>query len=168
MALQLFKIASTTVESPTASIEFTSIPSGYTDLIVYYSLRGSGTNSNEIRITYNGVTTGYSNRVLYGSGSSVGSISPGTAYFYAGESPAVNDTTNTFSNGFTYIPNYTSSNAKSASTDVVEENNSTTLNSLNLAANLCTNTAAITSIKIQPDSSFTWVANSPATLYGVL
>lgn len=168
MALQLFKIASTTVESPQANIEFTSIPQGYTDLMVYYSLRGSGTNSNEIRITYNGVTTGYTNKQIYGSGSSVGSISAGTAYFYGGEAPAVNDTTNTFGNASIYIPNYTSSNAKSVSVDAVEENNASTLNTLYLSAGLCTNTAAITSIKIQPDGSFVWVTNSTATLYGVL
>jgi len=168
MALQLFKIASTTVESPVTNIEFTSIPSGYTDLILHYSLRGTGTNSNEIRITYNGVTSGYSNIELYGSGSSVGSISAGTAYFYAGESPAVNDTANTFGSGTMYIPNYTSSNQKSVSSEAVEENNSSTNNTLYLNAGLCTNTGAITSIKIQPDGSFTWVANSTATLYGIL
>jgi len=39
MALQLFKIADTTVGSPVNTISFSNIPSGYTDLKVVFSLR---------------------------------------------------------------------------------------------------------------------------------
>ena len=46
MALQLFKIAEVTVASPQANIEFTSIPSGYTDLVLFYSIRSAGSYDN--------------------------------------------------------------------------------------------------------------------------
>ena len=41
MALQIFKIAEVTVASPQANIEFTSIPQGYADRMIFVSARSS-------------------------------------------------------------------------------------------------------------------------------
>ena len=62
--------------------------------------------------------------------------------------------------------NYTSSNNKSISIDNVTETNATN-NEMAIIAGLWSNTAAITSIKLTPDSG-SFATNSTFTLYGVL
>ena len=92
-----------------ASVTFSSIPQTFTDLKVVVSGRASTTTTG-IDITFNGSTTGYSNRRLYGTGSGVASDSAATTYI---SNIMINDssyTANTFGNGEVYIPNYTSSN----------------------------------------------------------
>ncbi len=44
MALQLFKIQSVEISSPTSSVTFSSIPQGYTDLKLVGSVRSAVTN----------------------------------------------------------------------------------------------------------------------------
>lgn len=161
-------IASNTVGSGgSASVTFSSIPSTYTDLLVKMSGRGSGTNSNEIRLTFNSTTSGYSNKTLYGSGSTAGSFSTGTAYAYCGEIAGASVTASTFSNTEIYIPNYASANYKSLSVDSVSENNSATNNQLHLVADLWSNTAAITSITLGMDGAFVYSQYSTFYLYGI-
>jgi hypothetical protein len=173
MALQLFKIASTTVGSAgAANIEFTSIPQGYTDLMLVYSLRisRSGTTFTQLGIRLNSASTNYSTRTLQGSGSAASSTSNTLGYFaYESSSVnSVNSTSNTFSSGNLYIPNYTSSNYKSASVDFVTENNATASNAV-LSAALWSSTSAITSITLnEPNNNSNFVEYSTATLYGIL
>lgn len=165
MALQLFKIAEVTVASPQANIEFTSIPSGYTDLKVLVSGRSSTTTTG-IDAIFNGSTSSYTNRRLYGTGSSTGSDSSATTYI---SNTMINDssyTANVFGNGEIYIPNYTSSNFKSVSVDGVSENNATVALAM-ITAGLWSNTAAITSILLRPNSG-NFATNTTATLYGIL
>lgn len=169
MALQLFKIASTTVESPQATVTFSSIPQGYTDLKLVMSARGdAGAISRSIYATFNGSSTSYSDRYLQGDGStaSSGTNSGGTTKVYAGECTASTATSNTFGNQELYIPNYAGSNNKSTSADAVAETNATT-QYMSLVAGLWSNTAAITSITLVPGTGL-FVANSTFTLYGVL
>lgn len=167
MALQLFKIASTTVESPQATVEFTSIPSGYTDLKIVYSGRNNRVDTTDhILIGFNGGTTSITNRQLYGFATSVGSITsvPRSVGFIN----STNATANTFSNAEVYIPNYTSSNYKSYSADNVDEMNNSGDNGLWLTAGLWSSTSAITSISLTSNIGTAFVANSTFTLYGVL
>jgi hypothetical protein len=49
-----------------SSVTFNSIPqTGYTDLVVKTSERNTGTGAVNGKITFNGTTTGYSERLLY-------------------------------------------------------------------------------------------------------
>ena len=169
MALQLFKIASTTVETPQSSITFDSIPQGYTDLKLVFSVRATTTSGNSnCFIYFNGVNgTSYAQRRLQGDGSAASSNSQ-SSYPWIDMTDAIPNATytvNTFSNGEVYIPNYTSSNYKSVSIDIVGENNATTAYAY-LDAGLFTSTNAITKIDI--DGSDNFAAGSTATLYGVL
>ncbi len=168
MALQLFKIAEVTVASPQANIEFTSIPSGYTDLLLKLSGRTDRVASNaEFFFRFNGSTADFTAKKLFGSGGggAVGSNS-GTG----GIATAANNTASTFGNTEIYIPNYTSSNFKSFSVDSVQESNDGA--GVNIYAYLLgmlwSNTAAITSIAVYPEDSKNWVTQSTATLYGIL
>lgn len=154
-------IASSTVGSGgAASIDFTSIPSTYTDLVIKFS--GSATSSGGwVNITFNGSSANLSGKYIYANNGSVasGSIAPlmysnPTAY-----------TANTFGSGETYIPNYAGSNNKSMSIDTVNENNATASDML-LQAGLWSNTAAINRITLTPNAG-NLAQYSTAYLYGV-
>jgi hypothetical protein len=146
-----------------ANIEFTSIPSSYTDLFLVTSLRCTNTSSNNVIITFNGSSSSYTDRYLVGTGSAVAS---GTATAIYSRMVDSSFTANTFSNSSLYIPNYTSSNYKSTSTDAVEENNSTTA-LMGIAADLWSDTAAINKITLTPGSGGNIAQHSTAHLYGI-
>lgn len=168
MALQLIKIETIEVASPVASVTFSSIPQGYTDLIVKASARITVANTvGQMEVTFNGSTTSYTNKRLFGTGSSSISDSFGTGFIYFGSVNGSTSTGSVFSSGEMYIPNYTSSNYKSTSLDLVQENNITEGYQFFMAG-LWSNTAAITSITLSPASPNNFVPNSTFTLYGVL
>lgn len=162
-------IASSTVGAGgAASIDFTSIPSTYTDLVVKLSLRDSVAPINEgfSRLTFNGVTSGYTEKAVYGNGSTAASFSgSGTNISLTGNTiDSAGNTSNTFASLDVYIPNYAGSNYKSVSSDIVSEQNGTTVYAL-LNAGLWSNTAAITRVTFTANSSY--VQYSTAYLYGV-
>lgn len=164
---KLYKaLATVTVGSGgAANIEFTSIPSTYTDLKIVYSLRSDRASAIDlVFIDLNGSTSNRSHREIYATGSAIGSGNDTTLSI--SYSTAANATASTFANGEAYIPNYTSSNNKSFSSDNVSENNATTAYQA-LQANLWSNTAAITSIKIYPVLGTQFLQYSTATLYGI-
>ena len=161
-------IATVTVGSGGASsIEFTSIPQTYTDLVIKFSGR-SNTTGNEgvnVEVNFNGNSANYSERQIYGNGSEAVSYTNGSsAYINRFFAAAAAATPNTFSSTDIYIPNYTSSNNKSVSGDSLSENNNTTA-PITLEAGLWSNSAAITSIKLDPSGD--WVQYTTATLYGI-
>lgn len=163
-------IASSTVGSGGASsIDFTSIPSTYTDLVLKLSSRDSAADTRAgLGVDFNASTTNYSSRRLRAADGSTSSGSTTTYPNFAGTTTADNATANTFGNWELYIPNYASSNYKSASLDYVSENNSTTQYDLGLFAILWSDTSAITSIKIyNRDSTGTFKQYSTAYLYGI-
>jgi hypothetical protein len=159
-------IASSTAGSGGASyVEFTSIPATYTDLKLVLSLRGdqTGTYASSF-ISFNGSTSGFTNKYIYGDGASAGSF--GASNGQNADQNGATTTSNTFANTEMYIPNYTLSNSKSVSIDGVTENNATTAYA-ELGALLWSNSAAITSIRISPNATKNWVQYSTAYLYGI-
>ena len=168
MSLQLFKIASTTVETPQSSITFSSIPQGYTDLLLVNSLRSTNTNS-DLTLQVNSVSANYSWRQVYGNGSTAASdtLSSQSTLNRAGRVNGSSTTSNTFSSNQIYIPNYAGSAAKSFSIDGLYEDNATA-NRMTLIAGLSADTSAISSITLAIDGGGSFTANSTATLYGVL
>lgn len=149
------------------SVEFTSIPQDATDLLILMSARHQDAGLEEGELTFNSSASGYSTRLLQGSGSSVYTTSTSSAAFckttFVTDSAA---TANTFSNIAIYIPNYTSSAAKSISIDGVTENNATAARQTILAG-AWTGTAAITSLKIAIFSTLKYAQNSSFSLYKI-
>ena len=168
MALTFVALASVTVGSGgAANIEFTSIPGTYTDLLIKVSARGASTGGALDRYAtfqFNSSTTNRSFRRLYGYGSTAGSDN-GT-FGYAFSMSGTTGTASTFCNAELYIPNYAGSTNKSMSQDNAAEQNSSTVNFLDLTATLWENTAAITSIKFVPDTG-NFAEFTTATLYGI-
>jgi hypothetical protein len=161
----MIPISTVTVGSGnSASIDFTSIPADYTDLCVKFSGNGSISNS-VLRIQFNSSTSGYTARLLRGSGTAANSYTQadfgtngiyGTYFSGSGAIPT---------NQEFYIPSYLSSNYKSVSVDAVEEGNNTTFYMM-LTAGLWSSTSAITSISLSGDSG-NLLQYSTATLYGI-
>jgi hypothetical protein len=80
--------------------------------------------------------------------------------------PGTSFTANSFGNGEIYIPNYTSSVAKSVSLNgSTEQNNTTSYNSV--VAGLWNNTAAITSITFATQTAGNFVIGSMFSLYKI-
>jgi hypothetical protein len=150
-----------------ASIEFTSIPQTGTDLLVVLSSRSTAATvySGEFMRFNSDSGSNYSHRNLWGSGSSATSQSSSTTSFFSQNTmPGASATANTFSNTEFYIPNYTSSVAKSVSINGVGENNATQ-SAQAITAALWTGTAAITSVTILPSSGNTIAQHTTASLY---
>lgn len=164
----MVKIQTVTVGSGGASsIDFTSIPQTYTDLVIKTSARNTST-STTMYLEFNGSGgTAYSVRLLYGDGSAAGSTSSSSRANIKNDGGADDSgyTASTFASSEIYIPNYTSSNYKSVSIDGVPENNATTTY-MNMVAGLWSSTSAITSIKLTLYTG-NFAQYSTATLYGV-
>jgi len=171
MATTMKLIAQTTLGSSASNIEFTNIPATpYADLLLVCSLRDTATASGIAReqafFTFNGSSTGYSGRWLFGAGTStVSSGTSGTSSFDAWRISSANATSSTFTSVMFYIPNYAGSTNKSFSMEAAAENNSSSDWILSAGAGLWSNTAAITSVKVAPTQNF--AANSSAFLYGI-
>jgi hypothetical protein len=158
------KIASVDVGVLGAStIDFTSIPSTYTDLLLNFSTRCLQNGTFGIRVAYNTSAASFTGIFIQGNGSAASS---GSAAQLVGVSPGIGYTANTFNSGSLYIPNYAGSNNKSFSADDVTENNAT-LGYQTMNAGLWSQTAAINAIKLTPDSASTFVQYTTATLYGI-
>ena len=148
-----------------ATLEFSSIPDTYTDLMILLSSRVTTAAVGEtLNILFNGSSASISSRYLYGagSGSPVSTTSSSLAAFVNASSA----TASTFDNVVLYFPNYAGSNYKSFTSDSVTETNGTTAYQVILAG-LWSNTAAINSITLDPASGASFGQYSSATLYGI-
>jgi len=155
----------TELNASAASVTFANIPqTGYTDLKIVVSARTTttGTAAN-IAFSFNGSTTSRTNIYLGGNGSAASSGTSGELLIWA--LPYNDATANTFGNTELYIPNYTSSNYKSMSTDGVSENNATD-GRVAFNASLWSNTAAINSITLTPQAG-SLMQYSTFSLYGL-
>ena len=146
-----------------AEIEFTSIPATFTDLYVVMSLRSESTASN-FGLKFNGSSSDFTNRWMYGTGSSVASATAFGNFLGVGDSTS--QTANTFSSHTLYVPNYAGSTNKSWSVDSVNENNATEAYQT-IVAGLWSQTTAISSLAIYQLNANDVGQYSSATLFGI-
>ena len=166
------KIATVTVPLlvGSATIDFTSIPTTYTDLCLKLSARTTSAYLTDkeayFYVKINTDVTAGSARQITGNGSSSASANSSNPP-YGGYIPSNNATASTFSNGDIYFSNYLSGVSKSWSSDQVMENNATG-SFVNLTAGLWANNTAINAITVYPASAFgNFAQYSSATLYGI-
>jgi hypothetical protein len=170
MATTYELISSSTVGATSvASFSFSSIPSTYTDLIVKTSIRSTRAASDDsVYIYFNTDTTAANYRVkgFYVASSVIYSFNTSS---YAAETEMINgdgSTLSTFGNAEFYIPNYTSSNAKSILYDAVGENNASNA-SMGLSVSSWSGTAAINRITIVSANGANLMQYSSFYLYGI-
>lgn len=148
-----------------ASIDFTSIPGTYTDLVLVVNARSASTDSVGF-VRFNGLTTNLSCRFLQGDGASTLSSTDGSnIYFTTNRSDT---TSSTFANTSIYIPNYAGSAVKTVSIDGTSESNGAGAIREHLIAGLWNSTAAITQVTLVTASGSNFAQYSTASLYGIL
>jgi hypothetical protein len=157
-------IQTKTLATGAASLEFTSLPQDGTDLLVLVSANSSNPD-NSLVISFNGTTSGFTERNLLGlgAGSGISQTSSLSGHQITGTR---NETANTFANGAIYIPNYTSSNYKSISSDAVSEANQTGSYQF-FVAGIWANTSAITSLAVYVREGVNLVAGSTVSVYKI-
>ena len=161
-------ISSATASSGSvASLDFTSIPSTYTDLILKGSVRCAGTsngNAYAVWMSINGVTTNRTWKVLAAYNNSSITTASGTDAFVA-ETGGTGGTVSTFNNFEIYIPQYTSSNNKTFGSNSVTEVQGTN-NEIDLVGGNWNTSAAITSLSVYV-SGQNLAQYSTVSLYGI-
>jgi hypothetical protein len=172
MANTFTKIAAASVTGASqATLEFTTIPNTYTDLLLAISVRTNrDTYGDDLKLLVNASSSAvYTNIRLYGDGSTdnADGIS-NTAVPYIGAGTAATATANTFSNCEIYFSNYTSSNTKIAHSRSTNDNMSSS-GSLFLG---CwqwapVTQAAISTITLYPYNGTLFLQYSEAILYGI-
>lgn len=168
MAENYVLLETVTLSQSVASFAFDNIPqTGFSDLRVLVQTRTNTISGNwdNVYMTFNGSSSGYSQKILYGNGASGLSDSGATQYIRTIYSNTSSQGTTYFSFNEIYIPNYASSKYKTASINSAVEQNGTNAH-LSLAAATWDNTSAITSIEFAP-SSYTFAAGSTFSLYGI-
>jgi hypothetical protein len=161
-------IQTISASSDVAGFQFSSLPQTFTDLYVVVSYRNvaSATTANPV-IRFNGATTNFSSRVLFGNGSNPSSATDTTSNALYGAGNGDTSTANTFGSFAAYITNYSGSTNKSVSIDSVGEQNGTTAVQM-LTAGLWSNTAAITQLNVLDYGGVNLKTGSSASLYGIL
>ena len=152
-------IATQTLGSAAASVTFSSISGTYTDLILVVAGQATGAQRN-LLLQFNGDTaSNYSATILYGDGSSAGSVrvTSQTSANVGG----IDSTSQ--SNTIAHIMNY--SNSTTYKTILGHGNSASNIVAAKVA--LWRSTSAITSIVAFLAASDTFTAGSTFTLYGV-
>lgn len=165
MAITYTPIATTTLGATASSINFTSIPSTYTDLVVvWFTKTIAGT---DLYVRFNSDTgTNYSQTALRGNGASASS---GREVNQTWIGPNRASGTSTSSNPALTIINvfdYTGSSNKSVLVNCNNDQNGA--GTVELTVGLWRNTGAITSINLTAITTNNFAAGTTATVYGIL
>jgi len=145
-----------------ATIDFTSIPGTYTDLMLVLSARATSTTAT-ITVALNGSSTSFTSIYLNGAAGFAPTSATGTTL--VGYASTSSHTASTFGNLSIFIPNYAGSANKTFSVDSVQENNGAASVNTTIFTNLWSNTAAITQVTLSLPN---FAQYSSASLYGIL
>jgi hypothetical protein len=152
-------IASQTLGSAAASVTFSSIPQGYTDLVLVDNAKSaSGGGDSELDVRFNGDSgSNYSTTFLYGNGSSASSgRASNQSYIY------ISRTDETAGLGISHFQNYSNSTTYKT---VLSRGNST--NYVFAWVGLWRSTSAITSMTFTRNGGLNFTSGSTFTLYGI-
>jgi hypothetical protein len=151
-------IATNTLGSATSTVTFSSIPQGYTDLIVVFN--GRGTSGTGLYLQFNGDSnSNYSHTRILGDGTEV--ISQRGTNNTVGSFLSIISTVQ--NNVIAQVQNY--SNSTTFKTTLARSNNTTGY--MGAYVSLWRSTAAINSVTITTGTADTYVAGSTFTLYGI-
>jgi hypothetical protein len=166
-----YQIATTTLATSAANIEFTSIPQDYTHLQIRGIARNStaGTSGDWVRCQFNSDTSAsYSWHYLYGSGTGSPSSGAGAtqSFMLVGWTMQNTSTANSFGVTIVDILDYKNTNKYKTVRSNLGYNQNTTDGGAGLNSGNWRSTSAITSIKLYPASG-NFNQYSSFQLYGV-
>jgi hypothetical protein len=154
-----------------ASVTFSNIPqTGYTDLQIMMSPhtdRASYANA-DLALQFNGSSVS-NGKAIYSANTNTVISGSLIALVQGGNNSLTGDQNLVFGPTSLYIPNYTGSTNKSVSIEFTAEGNSTDIEQTRngMSSLLWTNTSAINSITLSPNSGTNWTQNSTFYLYGI-
>lgn len=152
-------IATQTLTAGAATITFSSIPQGYTDLVFVTSGASQPAGGGSVVLRFNGDTaSNYSYLYMFGSGSGSGS----SGVFTNVGGVLVNRHNTTDGSGWTSISNYSNT---SVNKTVISRGGGN--NIAIMLTGMWRNTAAITSIACSMESGPGFATGFTATLYGI-
>ena len=158
-------IATTTLSSAAATIDFNSISGSYTDLV--FVISGVSNSNNNIFMRFNSNTgTNYSATRLSGSGSAVFTERATNETYMVNTTYGWPTSTVGEQNTIMHIMNY--SNSTTFKTVLMRSNRAS--NGLDAQVGLWRQTSAITSISISTNGfsgTANWASGTTATLYGI-
>lgn len=165
-------ISTVTLASGATTIDFTSIPSTYTDLLLVFSTRDDrlGNANSPVGLDINGLTTNRTGRdvqAIYNAGAN--QVYSGTyTNNWIGYCNGATAATSAFGSGQVLFPNYAGSTNKTFSAETVAETNASSGWSLDFFAGLWSSTAAITRLTLNaPLAATGFVQYTTASLYGI-
>lgn len=159
-------IETKTLASATTAIEFTSIPSTFTDLSLKMLLRSDSNTffTDNNNFTVNGTTSGYSMIGIFNGANSFNASGSSMKFSLL---QGAQTTSNSFTAVDFYIPNYSGSTNKTFGWQSSTETQTTTDGYyIMLMAGLLTNTAPISSIRFNSGAG-NFVVGSTISLYGI-
>jgi hypothetical protein len=162
------KIEAQTLGSAASSVTFSTIPSTYTDLVLVINTRSSSTSASDTKlyVNFNGDTgSNYSQTFLFGNGSTAGSSrASNQAFIYAGDISATGGSSYTgLSTVVLQVQNYSNATTNKTMLSRVASPNVF----VEAVVGLWRNTAAITSISLDLESTPQFIVGSTFTLYGI-
>ena len=158
-------IATTTLGSAASTISFSSIPGTYTDLVLIGS-PAFASGASDVQYKLNGDTgNNFSETGLSGTGSSAVSFRATSQVAVDLDAYGVPDATLGNSTSIANFMNY--SNTTTFKTSISRAGNAVTGRGTDLIVGLWRNTAAITTILIDPSGATTFATGTTYTLYGI-
>ena len=151
-------LANYTLPLTAAEITFTSIPSGYRDLIVISDVKTTGGGYNNFFAEFNGSGSTYSSVYALGNGSST--LSGTAAVFYAG-------TSNPSQKSISILQIMDYSATDKHKTGLMRANSGTSEYGNGMYAARWDSNSAITSIRLYSQSGVAWDTGSTFALYGI-
>lgn len=168
--MAMIKIQTVNLTSNATEIEFTAIPSDYKDLYILLNVRSttSGADREEMRMTFNGSSSGYSRSrgYAYDGGTFAGDAATGLSYIAVGSIPAANRNSNVFGPNELYIFSYAENKHKAIHGRYVANSDSSSTYVIGFGHYGWANNSAITSIKFYGAAN-NMANGSTATLYGI-
>jgi hypothetical protein len=162
-------IATVTSSGSTGSVTFSSIPSTYTALQLRLMVRcGRAATTDQLRLQLNGDTgANYTRHYIQGNGSTaVASGTTGLSSINLLNFPAATETASIFGTAIIDIQDYQST-TKNTTIRYVNGQDTNATGTIYLGSGLWVNTAAVTSIYLEPLNAASFAAGSVFSLYGI-
>jgi hypothetical protein len=165
MANTFTLIQSQTLSSNAVSLDFTSIPNTYTDLVLYVSTRNVTTTEQWLSVGFNNNTSNYAMMFLWYDGGTLRGAAPTNQPPFLSSLADQNSPANTWSNGQIYIYNYASAIGKSYTGWSAQATTSSSNSYWGFSGSKWANTAAISTINITTRQAPSVAISSGSTFY---